>query len=324
MNASIQHAVIKHWGIRGYFNFSSRIKVLCNLIVKQLRNPNASYRHPLNNQLQFRNSMKKIVFSIIILIASFMFGFSQADTVFNQTDKNGLKQGHWKKFFPNGKIMYQGTFKNDKPIGKMVRFYESGNKQATMFFREDGITSMTKLYYEDGELSAEGLYRKMQKDSVWNYYSYYTGTLVSKEYYAKGKKDGIQKSYYPNGVLSEEIEFKNDIKEGLWKQYFEDGKIKMTTTHKWNKVNGKYTFYYPTGVIMMIGLFDDNKKHGTWAFYNEDGKEKYQIRYNMGIVNSEDEKLLLQQDEEFFKMIEENIGKFEDPSIEDFFRSPGM
>ena len=83
-------------------------------------------------------------------------------------------------------------------------------------------------------------------------------------------------------------------------------------------VNGRYYFYYPNGLIMISGTFIDDKRHGPWAFYDDNGKEKYKIQYDFGKAENADE--LIKKDEEYFKMIEENIGKFEDPSLEDFFR----
>ncbi len=263
-------------------------------------------------------------FTIVLLLnlCCYVTGLlAQTDTVFNQIDNQGMMQGHWKKYYDNGNLMYKGFFKNNKPYGKMIRYYESGGLQAILIFREEGQPTKAKLFYEDGEISAEGNYINTIKDSLWKYYSYWTGTLVSEEFYAKGKKNGIQKSYYQNGNLSEEIEYKNDIQDGIWAQYFEDGKKKFETTHKWNKVNGRYTFYYPTGIIYMLGNFVENKRHGIWTFYDEDGKEKYKLRYNMGALNEGDKKIITEKDSAFFKMVDENIGKFEEPSIEDFYNT---
>ena len=45
----------------------------------------------------------------------------------NQLDAKGLKQGLWYKNFPGTKIhMYEGTFKDDKPVGIFKYHYESG------------------------------------------------------------------------------------------------------------------------------------------------------------------------------------------------------
>ncbi len=266
--------------------------------------------------------MRHTKFLIILCFFVNLSVSGQADTVFNQTDNRGLKQGHWKKSYPNGKLIYQGYFKDNKPVGLMKRFYESGAIQAIMHFSRSGEKANVQLFYEDGERSAEGTYVNMKKDSLWSYYSFYSGALVSEEFYVKGKKHGVQKSFYENGNLSEEAEFKNGVKEGAWNQYFEDGKPKLKAMCQWNKVNGKYTLYYPSGGIMISGFFDNSRKDGPWVYYEENGKEKYRITYNYGQVSSEDEKQLIEKDAEFFKKVDESIGKFKEPSINDFFQGP--
>jgi antitoxin component YwqK of YwqJK toxin-antitoxin module len=264
--------------------------------------------------------MKKQFFCQLLLALSILTLNAQTDTVFNQIDSKGLKQGIWKKQYPNGHLMYQGEFKDDQPIGEMRRYYESDGIQAIIKFDTNG-TAKAKLFYEDGDLSAEGNFYQMQKDSLWQYYSYYTNTKVSEEFYLKGKKNGIHKSFYENGQASEEIEWVNDYKEGKWMQYFEDGTVKLKATHNFNMVNGRYYYYYPNGLLMILGNFVDDKRHGPWVFYDENGKEKYTIEYSFG--NSENAEALIKSDQEYFDMIEENIGKFEDPALEDFFPGGG-
>jgi antitoxin component YwqK of YwqJK toxin-antitoxin module len=263
----------------------------------------------------------RIVF--LLLFLSILPGcFAQTDTIFNQTDSQGLKQGYWKKFYPNGNKMYVGYFKNNKPAGELHRYYETGKIQAIMNFSADGVSSRVSLFYDNGGLSATGKYFQTLKDSTWNYYSYYTGKLVSEEHYTKGMKTGIQKTFYENGKPSEETEYQNDMKQGIWNQYFDDGTLKMKTSNNFNMVNGRYTFYYPNNVMQMVGTFVDNKRNGLWIFYTDDGKEKYRITYQMGKINSRDEQKLIDQDKEFFNQVDANIGKFEDPSVEDFYKGP--
>jgi antitoxin component YwqK of YwqJK toxin-antitoxin module len=263
---------------------------------------------------------RTIVLSYLIFLISINTQ-AQPDTLFNQVDAAGQKQGFWKKSYPNGNLLYKGEFKDNKPIGKMLRYYESGGLQASLAFGPDGYTAKAKLFYEDGELSAEGNYFQMQKDSVWRYYSFYSTALVSEESWLKGKKHGDFISYYENGQVSEIIEWQHDIKEGRWIQYFADGTEKMKCGHNFNMVNGRYYFYYDNGLLMILGNFVDDKRHGPWVFYDDSGKEKHTIEYDFGkALNAEE---LIKSDEEYFQFIEENIGKFEDPSLEDFFPGSG-
>lgn len=246
---------------------------------------------------------------------------AQTDTIFNQIDAQGQKQGYWMKVNDAGQLMYKGEFKDNIPVGIMKRYYESGGLQALLTIDEEGVNAKAKLYFEDGELSAEGNFLQMKKDSVWRYYSFYTQKLVSEETFDKGIKVGVHKSFYESGQVSEEITWQNNYKEGPWVQYFPNGKPKMKATYAYNMVNGRYYFYFENGLLMILGNFADNKRHGPWVFYNEDGSEKYQIEYDFGEAVGADQ--LLKDDEEYFKSIEENIGKFEDPSLEDFFPGSG-
>jgi antitoxin component YwqK of YwqJK toxin-antitoxin module len=266
--------------------------------------------------------MQRFAILLLVCFVSYAHLSAQTDTVFNQTDSKGLKQGYWKKNYQNGHLMYKGFFKNDKPIREMRRYYEDGPLQAIMIFSEDGNTSKVRIFYQDGEPSAEGFYYGTQKDSVWKYYSFYSGALLSEEHYLRGKKNGMSRSFYDNGKVAEEIEYLNDEKNGKWNQYFDNGVVKMNSFYKQNKVNGNYIFNFPDGKIKIIGNFLDNNRNGIWTFYNEDGTEKYKLHYDKGNVNADDEKKLMEQDKEFFQKVDENIGKFADPTPEDFFRGP--
>jgi antitoxin component YwqK of YwqJK toxin-antitoxin module len=52
--------------------------------------------------------------------------FSAQDSGVNKLDANGKKTGVWKKYYENGKLWYEGSFKDGKPIGFMKRYYPGG------------------------------------------------------------------------------------------------------------------------------------------------------------------------------------------------------
>ena len=56
----------------------------------------------------------------LIILLSLLLMSGNAMTQ-NLTDAAGKKQGQWVKNYPNGKIMYEGTFKDDKPVGLFKR-----------------------------------------------------------------------------------------------------------------------------------------------------------------------------------------------------------
>ncbi|MGD2034573.1 MAG: hypothetical protein PVF73_05915 [Bacteroidales bacterium] len=264
--------------------------------------------------------MYRQFFSLILILTTTLQIKAQHDTI-NQTDENGLKQGYWKKEYPNGKLLYEGHFKDGKPAGTMKRYYETGELRVIMQYDENPDYVKARFFYNDGETAAEGTYFQEKKDSLWRYYSFYTGSLTSTEMYNKGVKHGMEKQYYPNGQVSEKTEWVNNARHGIWNQYFDDGTQKLKTFYSFNKVNGAYTLYWPNGNVFILGHYVDNKRHGNWTFFNDEGKKELEIKYNYGEAENEEE--LIQKHREFFKMVEENIGKFEDPTIEDIMPSGG-
>ena len=183
------------------------------------------------------------LFIWFFFLTNLLFGGNfilQTDTVFNQTDENGLKQGFWKKKYANGQVKYRGQFLNDQPTGIFYRFYEKGLLQSLQSFRIDG-SSFVKIYYRNRILAAEGKFSGTRKDSIWKYYSFYGGYLSYIESFKNGQKDGISKKYYEKGDLSQELSWKNGKKEGPWKIWFSSGQLQLTTSFTGGKIDGQFT-----------------------------------------------------------------------------------
>ena len=77
-------------------------------------------------------------------------------------------------------------------------------------------------------------------------------------------KNGVQKTYYPNGVLWLELTYKNGKLEGIQKSYFENGKIQTEDEYKNDKRNGQYKGYSSNGNLYVEYTFIDDKKK--WSF----------------------------------------------------------
>ena len=261
--------------------------------------------------------MKKtsLITVIVINIISIQLFGSANDTI-NQVDKGGLKQGYWTKNYENGKSMYEGYFKDDKPTGKMVRFYKSGAIRAILNYQENTGYCDVTFYYENGSKSAEGFFEGNKKDSTWRFYSYYTKTLNTVENYKNDMKNGRSYIYYPSGQIFDETDFVDGLKNGQWSQYYEDGSLKMMTYYENDQLYGCFNVFFPDGSPEIVGRYEYNLRHGNWLYYNKEGEKLIEVQYDMGKVLNEEE--LTSKEQEFFKQMDENIGKINEPEIEDF------
>ena len=180
-----------------------------------------------------------------------------------------------------------------------------------MIFDITGKKSKAKIFYQNGVLWAEGNFIESVKDSIWNYYSYYDKTLKLKENYIKGVKEGISKKYYMNGVVAEELEWKNNQKHGKWFQYFQNGNIKISAAYINDKRSCIFTEYYENQKIEMQGKFENNLMQADWLYFDENGKEKMKIKYINGVPQNASQ--LEEKERELFKLIEQNKGKIPEP-----------
>ncbi|MCK4749060.1 MAG: hypothetical protein KAT15_18535 [Bacteroidales bacterium] len=91
-----------------------------------------------------------LLFSLLLVLLSTK-GSSEVspDTLWNQTDNQGRKQGHWKKSYPNGELMYRGFFRDDRPVGLMERFYDDGKLRAVLDYKGKTGTTYAIMYFRN-------------------------------------------------------------------------------------------------------------------------------------------------------------------------------
>lgn len=200
----------------------------------------------------------------------------------NLLDEQGRKTGHWKVDYPNGRTRYEGDFVEGRPVGEMLRYYDNGALRARMIIEPDGKRSCVYLFYSNGKAAAEGIYVDQLKDSVWTYFSEDDGSVRIRESYVLGKLQGTSKSYYPDGNISEEVDWNDNIKHGTWKQYYSNGNTRLSGQYENGKLQGSYEVYYSDGTMEISGSYLDDRSHGTWSFYDESGTEVYSIVYENG------------------------------------------
>lgn len=228
--------------------------------------------------------------SILLFLLIFTGLVSEAQDTLNITDTKGLKQGPWRKLDKNNQKIYEGQFRDGVPCGEFRYYYPDGRLKTISVFSDGGKVSRTVSYSSNGRKIAEGKYVNEKKDSIWRYFSDFDGILLSEDCYSAGLKNGLSKTFYPNGKLSEQLTYKSGKKEGDCLQYFEDGKLKLKGYYLNDEKEGLITAYYPNGQPSFSGKYQFGHKEGTWLFYDEKGKVTKMLNYAGGILVKEPKK----------------------------------
>ncbi|MCG6190418.1 toxin-antitoxin system YwqK family antitoxin [Maribellus maritimus] len=218
---------------------------------------------------------RNLVFLLIFLP---VVSFSQI----NQTDVNGLRQGLWKKQQPNGRLLYEGYFKDGEPVGEWKRFHEGGQVKAIINYAENSDTAYTQLFDVWGKKVAEGSYVNEKKEGSWTLYA--NNVKIALEQYKDGIKDGECLRFYNTGEVLEKADWKNGKKEGDYRLFYTNGEPFMQCKFSNNMRNGLCISYYQNGDIEMEAEYKNSLRHGEWKFFNPRGDSLYSLFYNEGVL----------------------------------------
>lgn len=229
------------------------------------------------------------VIAVCSLLAIFVPVLSQVDKSVNQTDKEGRKQGHWIKRYPNDNVMYDGFFANDKPAGEFKRYYDDSTLKSLLVFSKNGTEAKATLYYSDGLVASAGKYVNQLKEGKWQFFSSSTkGLLVSEVEYSGDKKNGLTVKYYPDSTIAEKIHYVNDLRHGEYLKFYPDGTMTLKTSY-WNgKLNGKFEAFFENGKPEFLGQYKNDLREGVWIIYRKDGSQRFKTDYTLGIPNNRD------------------------------------
>ncbi len=219
---------------------------------------------------------------------------------------DGKPEGYWKNYYKNGKLKIEGNrkfflldsvwkFYTEKgKITKAVNYREGKKNGYTLnydtnqrvsnkeSFSNDIKQGLAYAYYPSGKLKSltpylkgrpDGLAYEFDEDStIISIIKYQAGILANAERINRkdenGKKQGVWKEFYDNGIIKEEKKFRDDAVDGYVKSYDKEGNL--SNTEKFN--NGKQVKNAPE--LAKLDVYKD--------FY-DDGTLKYEGGYINGM-----------------------------------------
>ena len=250
-------------------------------------------------------------FTIASLLVISVCATGQPETKINITDKQGRKQGHWIKKYPNENIMYDGAFKDDHPVGDFKRYFENKTLKSLLIYSDDGRKADATFYHPNGYTSSKGTYIDQMKEGKWQFFSaFINGYLISEELYSKNLRNGPSLKFFPDSTVAERLIYVNDIAQGDWIKYYPSGAVLLKSNYRNGKINGRFEVWFENGSIEFSGQYENDSRDGLWVIYNNNGTIKYKIEYLGGVTK--DIQMDIDQSN-FLDSLEKNKGRIADP-----------
>jgi hypothetical protein len=95
------------------------------------------------------------------------------------------------------------------------------------------------------------------------------------------KKDGVIKTYRPNGQLLSEVTMKDGKRNGISRRYYSNDTVSLEVYYTDDKMNGLYKQYYEDGKPMKEIEYKDDQMDGLNKKFRKEGGQAWQARFSM-------------------------------------------
>ncbi len=159
--------------------------------------------------------------------------------------KNGLKEGLWETWYPDGRLTYAIEYKAGEFDGKRQHYYESGGKENRSYWKNGVRSGSHEEWFENGQIRKREHYKDGNVDAEFKDW-FENGQIKNHGYRVNGEIDGVYTRWYEHsgGVKAEHTEYK-------------DGKYNGRLLG-WDEI---------TGNIISDCNYLDGKKHGECILY---------------------------------------------------------
>lgn len=220
----------------------------------------------------------KIGFFFLLLLSVQLIN---AQEEINQLDKDGGRHGYWKKTYPGSEqVRYEGTFEHGKEVGVFKFYCEDCGSQpmAVRTFSEKDDSVWVQYYTSKGKLVSEGKLLDREREGEWVYYHEKSERIMTKEFYKAGKLHGKKSTYYPDGAITEELNYEYGQRQGENLFYSPEGVIIKRLNYKDDELQGAATYYDAAGQVVIEGNYKEGKKYGLWKYF-KNGELEFEETY---------------------------------------------
>ena len=211
-------------------------------------------------------------------------------------------------YYPNGQISSEGYMRDGKPEGYWKTYYVTGVIKSEGKRTNYLLDSTWNFFNQTGELVQRINYQVGEKSGYSIMYSYDNplnpgqSTIISKELYVNGKKEGSSYYYHPTGELKLIVFYKNGKKQGLSREFSRDSTLltvleyndnymvnreRVNRTDTEGRKQGTFRDYYENGKIKKEDNYLASRLHVYYREFNGKGELVMALRYERGMIMEE-------------------------------------
>jgi antitoxin component YwqK of YwqJK toxin-antitoxin module len=120
---------------------------------------------------------------------------------------DGVENGSYKKWYENGQLKIESTWKGGKRNGLCRQWYKDGQLLEECTFNDGRLDGLYRTWYENEQLKWVCTYKNGKLDGLYKKW-YSDGQLEKESTWKDGKRNGLSRWWCSNGQLKEEDTYK--------------------------------------------------------------------------------------------------------------------
>lgn len=212
--------------------------------------------------------MKKFIISFL-LVAVALSGAAQ-ETVYQVDEVSVINYG-------DGRLLFRQIDDKKTPLQGQHRIIDGYRSECLVAEFKDGMFNGNYQHFKNNKLKEEGTYLKGRKDGLYKEY-YSDGIKVKREApYTTGKLNGVEKKYYTDGKTESEKGYAMSVEEGVEHQYdYESGRLTTDRNYKGGRLDGNQTTYITSNIgdFVQTATYELGKPVGEFSEIFADGSIK--------------------------------------------------
>lgn len=196
------------------------------------------------------------------------------------TFRNGLRHGPATLWLPTGQIIRQMTYVNGELDGDVFEAGKDGKLVKTATF-QNGRRFAEKVTYFKGsrnkETQAQYLFAKLvpkTHDDFW------LARFADFEQIGKDERHGLWVTWYENGQIQVQGEYRNDLPVGKFTWWHSNGQKYAEGEFVDGQQHGPWQWWHKNGQKWTAGEFNHGEQTGEWSSWTESGRLDQQASYS--------------------------------------------
>lgn len=198
---------------------------------------------------------------------------------------DGLQEGEWTYFHPNGRESARGSYAKDVRTGTWTHWHDNGSLRMRGSYARERQVGPWEFFHPNGALQCRGTFVDGREHGPW-LHVHDGGTVSQRGVYVHGRRMLQWEQFDPGNRLRSRGSWYEDQPVGAWSQWTPEG-IEQQLQYPMPQGLEHVLEHWDDGTVRREGFVRDGVPHGPWITRHRNGAPRAFVVFAQGQLQGE-------------------------------------